>query len=112
MITKENLKKIWEMCINYDIQQNKIADWLEELIDWYAIIKLPHPIEVLKYTDPELYDILWYVLWEISNMKDWGTITYPNWTELKLTYDFESLLKYCEIEWIIIEEQQKNTQKH
>jgi len=99
---KKDLKKIRDMCIEYQEKTRKIADWLEELIDWYAIIDLPHPISILQYTYPELYDVLDYILFEVSNMDEW-LVKYPDWTEIKITYDFESLIRYCEKEWILID---------
>lgn len=102
--TKKQIKEIWDLQKEYSEKIDKISEWLEELIDGYAIIDLPHPIEVLSITDPELYEELSYVLYEVPNMKDWWLVTYPDGTEIKVTYDYESLLKLCEKNDLLVKE--------
>lgn len=100
MYTEKQLKDIWDMCVEYEVRIDKISGWLECLIDWYAIIDLPHPADILNIIDDKFMDILSYILWECSE-NDFFEIQYPDWRKIKVKKDFESLLLYCKEEWLL-----------
>lgn len=99
-LSTKQLKKIWDTCLDYETRTRKAVTWMEEIFDWRPVLSLPHPIDIIDIINPELYDILSYILFECDNERMW-IVEYPNWDVLELQRDFDSLVKYCEYEWFL-----------
>lgn len=106
MYTKKQLIDLRNYIESIDKKEDEIEKWFAIMfedqycprISYYSLIYM------IWLLDETLSDILDYVFYECKGMKDWWSISYPDWREYKIQWNLEWFLIYCEAEWIIREE--------